>query len=292
MIMDTPMRYIGHLWMELLYGDQPAGWDVIGKKEIIQKLTRDNFLKYRNEHYLAQSTIVVVSGNFNEAEVKQGVEATFGKIRATAKSQKVKTKEKQEKPEILIKNKETDQTHLILGVRAFDLFDERRYALRVLADVLGGGMSSRLFQKVREEMGVAYYIYADADFYTDHGYLAVPAGVDHKKIEDVIKAVTGEFDKIVKEPVEEKELNKAKEHLTGMMMLGLETSDALADFYGDQELLERKMMTPQEYAQKIRAVTAEEIQSVAKDIFQNNKLNLAVIGPFKDRERFEKILKL
>lgn len=292
MIMDTPMRYIGHLWMELLYGDQPAGWDVIGKKEIIQGLTRDDFLRYQRGHYLPQSTIVVVSGKFDEGKVVEDIRNVFGQIKTTRKTPKVKAIEQQENPAVLLKTKETDQAHLILGVRAFDIFDKRKYALEVLGDILSGGMSSRLFQKIREEMGAAYYVRGGVDFYTDHGYLAISAGVDQNKIDSVIRAVIEEFRVIREETVEKKELEKTKEHLIGILMLSLETSDALADFYGDQELLTKEMLTPQELEQKIRAVTSEEIMAVAKDIFQNQKLNMAIIGPLKGKEKFEKILTL
>lgn len=289
---DLPMRRVQEFFMTLLYGDQPAGWDIAGRKEVIRKLTRNEFVKYRGEHYLAHSTIVAVAGKFDEDKLAQNIKKSFTGIKVGAKTPKVKTIERQEKPNIFLRHKETDQTHLVLGVRAFDIFDKRKYTLEVLGDILGGGMSSRLFQKIRNEMGAAYYVRAGEDLFSDHGHLEASAGIDHQKIEPVIKAILEEFNRLLNEPVPQKELERAKEHLVGNLMLGLETSDALAGFYGGQEVIKREIRTPEEYAQKIRAVTAEEIQSVAKDIFQNNKLNLAVIGPFKDREKFEKILKL
>jgi len=179
-----------------------------------------------------------------------------------------------------------------LGVRAFDIFDERRYILQILADILGGGMSSRLFQKIREEMGAAYYVSAGADLYTDHGYLAASAGVDHKKINEVIEVILEEFKKTVERPIENKEIQRAKEHLIGRLIIGLETSDQLAGFYGGQEIITREILTPKDTIKKIQAVKNEEITAVASEIFQNQKLNLAVIGPFKEKERFEKILKI
>lgn len=293
---DLPMRRVQELFTSLLYGDQPAGWSIAGRKEVINKLAQEDFLKYRNGHYLAQSTVVVISGKFDEKKVIVEIEKTFNEIKSGEKIQKIKTTEYQENPAVLLNHKKTDQTHLILGTRAFDVFDERRYALEVLADILGGGMSSRLFQKIREEMGAAYYVHADADLLSDHGFLSVSAGVDHNKIERVIEAVVGELKKFSEKSVEEKELQRAKDHFSGHLMLGLETSDALAGFYGGQEILTRKIASPEELTEKIQAVKAEEIQAVARDIFQNNKLNLALIGPFSvengDKEKFEKILKL
>lgn len=289
---DLPMRRVQELFTTLLYGDQPAGWDIAGRKEVIKKLTREDFIKYHNEHYVGKSSLVVVAGKFNEEEVIKKIETAFANIKSGRRTPKIKTTEYQERPEVLLKYKETDQTHLVLGVRAFDIFDERRYVLQVLSDILGGGMSSRLFQKIREEMGAAYYVGADADLYTDHGYLAVSAGIDHNKSSDVIEAILEEFGKIVEQPIENKELQRAKEHLIGRLIIELETSDQLAGFYGGQEIITRKTITPEEAIKKIQAVRSEEISGVASEIFQNQKLNLAIIGPFKEKERFEKILKL
>src|SRR3990167_4296865 len=245
---DLPMRRVQELFTFLLYGDQPAGWDIAGKKEVIKKLSRENFLKYRNDHYLANSTLVVVSGKIDENEA-------IGKI---------ETKEFQEKSEVLLRHKKSDQTHLILGVRACDIFDKRKYALQVLADILGGGMSSRLFQKIREEMGAAYYVRAEADLFTDHGYLAASAGVDNQRAEEVIGAILGELGKIIGNGVGKKELQRAKDHLIGQLVINLESSDELASFYGGQGILTKETISPKNLAKKIQAVKAEEIAEIAK----------------------------
>ena len=289
---DLPMRRVQELFTFLLYGDQPAGWDIAGKKEVIKKLSRENFLKYRNNHYLANSTLVVVSGKIDENEAIGKIEKVFSSINAAEKVQKIKTKEFQEKSEVLLRHKKSDQTHLILGVRACDIFDKRKYALQVLADILGGGMSSRLFQKIREEMGAAYYVRAEADLFTDHGYLAASAGVDNQRAEEVIGAILGEFGKIIGNGVGKKELQRAKDHLIGQLVINLESSDELASFYGGQEILTKETISPENLAKKIQAVKAEEIAEIANDIFKNNKLNLALIGPFEDKAKFESILKL
>lgn len=287
---DLPMRRVQEFFTSLLYGDQPAGWDIAGRKEVIKKITREDFIKYHNEHYLAKSSLVVVAGKFNEDEAVKKIETAFTGIKSGVKTPKIKTVEQQSKPEILLKHKKTDQTHLVLGVRAFDIFDKRKYVLEVLADILGGGMSSRLFQKIREEMGAAYYVNASADLYTDHGYLAASAGIDNNKIEQVVLAVLEEFQKIISEPIGDEELRRVKDHLTGNLIIGLETSDQLAGYYGGQEILTKEIISPKDLAKKIQAVEAKEIMAVAEDIFQNRKLNLAIIGPFEEKEKFEKIL--
>lgn len=289
---DLPMRRVQEIFSELLYGDQPAGRPILGQKAVIKRLTREDFIKYRSEHYLSQATVVVVAGKFDEKEVLEKIKGAFKGMATGLKGKKVKTIESQDAPRVLARFKKTDQTHLVLGFRAFEIFDKRRYALEVLADILGGGASSRLYQIIREEMGAAYYLNADADLLSDHGHFALAAGVQTEKIEDVVKTALREFLLLTRERVSDEELERAKEHMTGGMMLGLETSDALAGFYGGQEIVSREILTPKEFADKIRKVTAEEIISVARDIFQNNRLNLAVIGPFEDGKKLESLLTL
>jgi predicted Zn-dependent peptidase len=178
-----------------------------------------------------------------------------------------------------------------LGARSFNLFSKKNPALAVLGGVLGGGMSSRLFQKLREEMGVGYYVRAYNDSYTDHGFFQISAGVDNKRIDEVLKAVLLECKKLKENLVDVEELNKVKECLIGNMKLSLESSDDVANFYGGQELLKREVKNAEDKANEIRKVTAVQIKTLANEIFTNEKLNLALIGPFKDKSKFLKILK-
>lgn len=289
---DTPARRVHEIFSRLLYGDQPAGWDISGEKEIIHALTKDDFVKYRDARYVASGTLVVVAGKFDERGVVRQIKNMFGELPRRRASAKPKTRERQARPQLTIKFKESGQSHLVLGFRAFDLFDRRRYAIEVLADVLGGGMSSRLFKRVREELGAAYYISADADLSLDHGVFAVSAGVDHGKIDTVIEAILFECRRLANELVPAAELQRTKDHMTGGMILGLETSDSLASWYGGQEILTGKFLPPAKIIDRIKKTTAEEVRAVAQDIFKNKGLNLAVIGPYQNEEMFRKILKL
>ncbi|MBU2101661.1 insulinase family protein [Patescibacteria group bacterium] len=292
MIEDAPMRKIYYRFDGLLYGDQPAGWDIAGPKEVIQKIQREDFLKYKKDHYVASSTVVIVAGAVDAEEATEKIKEIFKDIPTGDKKDKLPVKEEQSSPGLLIEDKDTEQSHLILGVRSYDIEDERKYALNVLAEVLGGGMSSRLFQKVREEMGAAYYVGAGSRELTDHGKFIARAGANNSLLFDVVEAILEEFRRMKVELVEEKELQKAKDHFIGGLMLGLETSDEVAGYYGQQEILVGDLMKPDKLADKIREVTAEDVREVAKDIFQNNKLNLAVIGPSIDEERLKSILKI
>ena len=276
---DLPMRKVHDDWMELLYGDQPAGWNVGGQKEIIKLLNRDQFLKYRGEHYLAPSTVIVVAGAFDEGEIIEKVKKCFAAMSGGQKADKKPVNEQQSNPALKVNFKKLDQTHLVLGCRTFSLADPRRYALEVLCDALGGGMSSRLFQKIREEMGVAYYVSADADLFTDHGFCSISVGIDSSRLNEVIPALLGEINKLKTNLIDSAELQKTKNHLVGKIIISLESSDALASFYGSQEILRETIVSPEEYIKKLEAVTSEEILNLANEVFQNQKLNLALIGP-------------
>ena len=292
MFEDNPMRHIHDIFMEVLYGDQPAGWHITGPKDGVVKFTREDFIAYRDKHYHASSTVVVVSGGFDEEKTLKTIEEKFKAIQKGKKEGKLPVKDSQDKPRVLVRWKETDQTHFIIGVRSKNIFDKDTYVLDCLAGVLGGGMSSRLFQKIREDMGAAYYVNAGNNAYTDHGALMVSVGADNSKVSDVIKAILGEFKKIKDELVPRDELAKVKKYLIGHLFLDVESTDSLANFFGLQETLTKKILTPEEVAQKINAVTPEDILRVAKEIFKNERLNMALIGPFKDTEKFSSILKI
>jgi predicted Zn-dependent peptidase len=226
----------------------------------------------------------------SETEVLREVKKVFGPLYRGKKGKMVKTRESQARPQALVKWKKTDQAHLVLAVRSFDLIDKRNPALSVLAGILGGGMSSRLFQKLREEMGVGYYVHAYNDAYLDHGFFEISAGVDNKRVAEVISAILGECARLRSELVSRAELDKVKECLIGNMKLSLESTDDIANFYGGQELLRRQLKSADQKAREIRKVTAAEVRKLAGEIFQNKKLNLALIGPFRQNQ-FSKILK-
>ncbi|MEK7081947.1 MAG: pitrilysin family protein [Patescibacteria group bacterium] len=289
---DIPQRQVADEFMALIYPNQPAGFSIAGSKEHIRAMKRENFLDYRQAHYLAQATTVVIAGNIDEEKVKGEVIVAFKNSPVGKKSPKLAVMEKQKKPVLAIKEKKTDQTHFILGVRSFGLFDKRDIPLRLLAEVLGGGMSSRLFQKLREEMGVCYYVKADNEAFTDHGIFGVAAGVTPARLAEVVKVVLAEFEKFKKTPVAAEELAKAKAHLIGSMFLSLESSDAIAEYYGFQEIFKKEIKKPAEIAEKIRAISAAALQKIASEIFVENKLNLAVIGQDVNRLELEKTLRL
>jgi len=293
MYLDTPIIYIGELWKTLLYGDQPAGWDVAGTKESVSKISRQQLSNYMKSQYVSRNTIVCIAGKVSPSQVVSKVKNYFSRIKTTKNQQKSPVFEKQRKPELLLHFKKTDQSHLALGVRTFyNLFHPQRYAAELLGAILGGMMSSRLFSEIRNKLGLAYYIKTSAEADTDTGYLVTLAGVDNSRVEKAISNILKEYKKICRAKVSVAELKKAKENLKGKISLGLETSDSRAFFCAGQELLENKILTPEEIFRKIDKVSVNDILRVARDIFRADRLNLALIGPFEDKSKFQKLLKL
>ncbi len=287
---DQPMQHINFLWGKLLYGDQPAGWNVLGTKKSIRNMTREKILDYVENQYTAPNTIVCVAGNVEEISAIKKVKEYFSSLKKEKPIEKRPVKEEQSKANILLESRDVKQTHLYLGVRAYSLFNPDKYIQQLLSIILGGMMSSRLFVKIRQEMGAAYYILTDSTSDQDTGYLAARSGVDNSRVEKVVRAILEEFKRISEEKVSSKELKKAKEYIKGKTVLTLESSDAQASFYSKQELLKDKILTLEKIFEKIDRVTAEEILRVSQDIFKKERLNLAMIGSSEKEEKIKKIL--
>ena len=292
MYKDNPTMRIRDLWGEHLYGDQPAGWNIAGTKESVLGLSRQDLLEYVDHQYVASHVVLVVAGNINPAEVARKAAKLFAGMRVSGFKDKLKVKESQKKPEVLVEYRKTDQIHIALGVRAFPLSHPLRYAQELLALLFGGMFTSRLFLEVREKLGIAYSISTTSDANADTGFLVTNAGIKQDSVMLAIQTILKEYGRLRQEPISPKELRKIKDHAIGQSTIALESSDANAFFYGIQEVLEHKTSTPEEVYGKIQAVTAEDMRMLAQEIFQNNRLNLVILGPFKKKESFEKLLGL
>ena len=291
---DTPVRKIGDVYERLLYGNMPMGWDISGEKDVIRKIQREDFLSYMGRLYSSDNITVVVAGGIAPQKVQKLVDRYFGSMRRFELLEYSKVIENQVKPAVRIKEKKTEQAHIAIGFRTVPLEHKDQYALSILAAVLGGGMSSRLFHEVREKRGLAYYVRTSSDHYSDCGSLVSVAGVDPKRVEEAIKVMVYEYRKITnhKSQVTSHELTKAKEFIKGHLVLDLEDSRAVAGFFGAQELLEKKINTPEEMIAKINKVDLEQVGQVAKKYFINSRLNLAAIGNFPNGQKFKNLLKL
>jgi predicted Zn-dependent peptidase len=289
---DLPMNKVYETFEGLLYKKNSLGREVIGSKKTVSSFQRKDFIDYMKRFYLANDTIVCVAGKINEKKSLEKISNYFSKSPKGKKPEIKKVTEDQKFPEMTLEFKETDQTHLILGNRAYHENHEDRFILSLLSIILGGNMSSRMFIEVREKLGLTYYISTSVEVHEDCGHLSTRAGVKHEKLELAVKTILEEYKKISGKKVSEKELQRAKDFIKGKYVMGFEASDEVAMFFIDQAMKREKIMTMQEIFEQIDKVTPEDILRVAKDIFKNNKLNLAIIGPHKNPEKLKKILKL
>ena len=287
---DMPHRRVDENFESLLYGDHPLGWDIVGPEENIKKLKRDDFMEYLNDKYRAENIVVCVAGGFDIEKTFSYIEKHFSDIPGDFVRVFEPAKDEQDGPKYYIKKKKTDQTHFMVGVRTFDRFHKDRYALSLLSSILGGGMSSRLFIQVRERRGLAYRVSTGVEAYDDAGYLATYCGVEHENLLKALQVVIAEYKKIARNGVDAKELKKAKEHVKGGLAMGLESSDDIASFLADQEMLRKEIVLPDAIVKKIERVKADDIKRVAKEIFTSNRLNFSVIGPEVDESKLSEIL--
>ncbi len=275
---DMPQRHVYDLFDELVYGDSPAGRNIAGTRDTVRSMSRNDFVKYKTSQYTAPNTIVVIAGNIDSKIASKEVEKIFGSL--TNKNPNKKEKAViQNGPNLKIKNKKTDQVHLMLGLKSYDRKNPKNKTLRMLSSVLGAGMSSRLFNKLREEMGVCYYVGSHISTRSDSGMFSINAGVTTDRTEEVVKVLLEELKRFTVELVSESELKKVQNFLIGNMKLGLESSDDIAAFYGNQLLLKGEVKTMEDKIKEIKSVTAKDIQKIAKEIVKTDSLRLAIVGP-------------
>jgi predicted Zn-dependent peptidase len=287
---DMPMKLVSEKFEELMYGDTPAGWQIIGNKESVSGLTHKDVTDYVTKHYNTENSVVVTVSPASPDKMKEKAEQYFSKVGAGEKSMRETAQPDGSGPAVLLATKETDQTHLCLGFPTVSLKDDSRYAASLVSAVLGGGMSSRLFTEIREKRGLCYYVRASQDSYSDAGYFVIQAGIDNTKVEEAVKAMMAELKKVKEEGITEKELKKVKEYLKGKLALSLEGSQETAVFMAEQYVLQGKTETVEDKWKKIDAVTLEDTQDFISSFFVDDQVRFALIGPFDDEEKFKSLL--
>lgn len=298
---DTPMQKIGEIYDDLIFGDVPLGWHIAGSPTSVKSFNRKTFTDYWSEYYVPSNMVVAVAGGIDaSAKIKNQRSKILDlaeKYLGNWNDGKALTCKKaaivQNGPRVKLKTKKTEQAHMCIGVPAYPLDHPDRYNLSMMTVILGGGASSRLFDEIREKRGLAYYCRSGNDQYTDVGHFVTQSGIVLNKIEEAVKVICNEFHLLAtnSRKVEKKELDRAKELLKGHLILSLEDSRNVAGFFGTDLLIDREVRTTEEILKKIDEVTAEDVVRVASDIFKTEKLNLAIIGPYEDEERFRKLLK-
>lgn len=298
MYADNPMRNIGTLFEEMAYADG-LGRDIIGTKKTVSSFKTANFQAFLDEWYKVGNIVVIVAGDasvVNKKETLDKIEEYFSKGNRSI-GEKIDVKSPLQKPalrdqQLRIIHKKTEQAHLVLGWPAFGRHTDKRHILSVLGTILGGNMSSRLFTEVREKRGLCYYVHSDVDHYHDTGMFGASAGVETGKVHEAIQVIKDEFMALKHgtKPITAEELRKAKDHITGTTVLGMEDSRSVAQFFGLKQLLDDTIETPEEILEKIKSVTLEQMDEMVKELVQADTMRLAVIGPYEDEAEFNKFI--
>lgn len=291
MSLDSPRQRVGMLIDELIWPGQPLGRDVAGSKESVIALTRQQMLEFFPRYYLPNNTVVSIAGDVEHEQVQDAINQTLGNWNSEKVLASIPSDNNQETAKLQIEFRDTEQAQICLGVPGLSLFHSDRFATDLLSIVLGEGMSSRLFTVVREQQGLAYDIHSYSDHFTDSGAVIIHAGVDPKRIESALSAILDQVSQL-KYHVSETELNRAKELAKGRLLLILENSRNVAAWLGIQEMLTNKILSIDDIIHLIDAVTTDDLEQVARQLLNSKKLNLAIVGPAKQKERLAKMLEL
>ncbi len=289
-ILDSPGRQIWDDWQNLIFGNQPLGWPILGPPDNIRKFNQGSFVSYMSSFYSADRIIISIAGKIDGQALKMA-EKYFGgrKLPAGNEWQPFSFSAVEEKP-VYLRSKDTAQAHFILGVQAPAEKEETVPATRLLSAALGGGMSSRLFLSIREKQGLCYSVGSAYQGFSDAGWLGIYAGVTLDKIKQAVTGTLKECKKVANHGITKKELKKVKAMVEGQFALGLEDSQSVARFFGNQEVLYSEIKSPREILDQFQAVTMDDISNVAGEILDPRDLRLTIIGPYKDSSEFAELL--
>jgi len=296
---DTPTSYIFDNVLKITFGNQPAGWSILGTSKNLRSIKRGDILDYFKKHYTINNTYLVLVGNFKKNKILKILDKFFEKYSRYKAPQKVLF-DKKKIPKLkgkIYTRKDLKQAHILLLFKTEGLknLKDRRFALGVLTSLLGYGLSSRIFRILREELGITYYIKVDTDFYTDRGYFFIQTGCNLEKIESTIKRILEEFQKIKQEKLKDEEIEKSKAILESALLSTAESSLNLAYFYGIDYLLFNKFFSPHDYIQKIKSIKEKDLKQELNKLITYENLKFGVLVPeeYKDiklAKIFEKLL--
>jgi len=291
MSFDSPPQRVGMLIDELLWPEHPLGRDIAGSKKSVNAISRDMMLGYVAGQYRPDNTVVAIAGNIKHEAIVAAVSQALGKWTNQPQPSEYADFQGQLARRFCLETRDIEQAHLCLALPGLSLVHPRRFTLDLLNIILGEGMSSRLFTEIRDRMGLAYSIHSCVDHYLDCGSVIIYAGVEPKNLATTIKAILEQLGKL-KDEIPEAELTKAKELAKGRLLLRMEDSRNVAGWMGGQEILTRRILTPERVIALISAITAEELRQLAGELLISSQLRLAVVSPVSATEPLEELLKL
>ena len=290
-IEDSPAQIVDVLLDATMWPDQPLGRDVAGTPESVTSLTRDGTVAYLRRQYVPNNMVVSVAGAVEHAQVVEEIDRALGSWERGVPSSWFPAVNGQDAPRVAVQYKRTEQAHIEMAVHALSSQHPDRFALDLISVILGEGMSSRLFVELREQRALCYDVHSYASHYLDAGSFAVYAGVDPKKTVEATQALVEELAKVRADGVTDEELHKAKELSKGRLLLRLEDTRSVSGWLGGQEMLSGEVKTPDEVVALMEAVTTEDVRRVAREVIDESRLSLAIVGPFKSDKRFAPLVR-
>lgn len=290
---DIPEELVHDLIDEVVWGDDPVGREIAGTEETVRALTRDQMVDFFERNYTPDRLVIAAGGDVRHEDIVALTEQYFGDLKAAGTPDTyTPVVITQDAKRVKVLNRETEQAHLCISMPGVSFVDERRYAQSTIEAVLASGMSSRLFQEIREKRGLVYSVYGYFRGYEDVGQGVVYAGTDLERVDEAIEAIVGELKKLRDIPVSAEELEHTKTLRKGRLLMGLEDSRSVASWIGSQEATYGEIKTPEEVMEKIDAVTVEDVQALAQELIREDRLSMALIGPYDDAAHFEPLLSL
>lgn len=290
MYQDQPQQRVQELLNETLWPRQPLGRPLTGTEETLDALTRSQLVDYQRKNYVANRTIFAAAGRLKHKQIVEAVSRIAKRFPQGRAPQFVPAICQQSEPAVRLFTKDTEQTQIALGIRTCSRHDRRRFALRLLNTILGENMSSRLFQVVREDRGLAYSIYSSLGYFDDVGTLTISAGLDMEHLPQTLRLIVSEMDHLKRELVPVAELRRARDYVLGQIDLSLESTDSQMMWLGEQLVGYGKIVPPDEIKQQLSEVKAMEIRAAARDFFRPERLNLALVSPLKTNKGLQKVL--
>jgi len=278
---DSPEDWVFVMAANILWPNHPLGREIIGTKESLQALSKEKLLDFRAKHYTPKNVVVSIAGAITAEEALEAAERYLLTWEGSSPPPFIPAPSPSDGPIQAYESRRVEQTHLVLTWYGLSLNHPDRFALSILNALLGEGMSSRLFTEIREKRGLAYNISSYLEFFTDSGSMGVAAGISPNRLEEALKAIIEQLALLKTQEVPEEELTKAKEFVKGRLLLQLEDSLSLAFWYGRQELLLGRTLTPSEVIQAIDAVTSQDVKRVAEELIKSSRMKLALIGPYR-----------
>jgi predicted Zn-dependent peptidase len=291
-VVDSPAQQADLRLDEMLWPDQPLGWDIAGTAESVAGLSRDKVLDYVGRQYVPNNTVISVAGNVTEAELLELLETNLGSLPAGVPQSWFPATDDHSGPRVSAINRRTEQSHISLGMYGLPLGHPDRYALDLLSVLFGESMSSRLFMELRERQGLCYDVNSYVTHFLDAGSFGLYAAVDPSNARKAVGALVGELKRLAEDRIPEEELTKARELAKGRMLLRLEDTRSVSGWLGGQEILTGQILTPDDVVARLDAITPDDLTRVAQTLLRRDHLNLAVVGPHRSENAFLPLLDL